>query len=287
MTKIYMDVDIINDINGKLESHAGTIWVTLGKIRDVADSTSVSDGWWTEPAGESFARSVKIWADVFDLWLEKYNILKTRLKNEWDEWGSTDSSFDYDGEEIDTLAELWAWFSAGSKMDYGDGGSLFIKIDIKEIFGANGLWYWDYPPESTTIWRQDEYGRWYKVEITPSDWTFDLMISTKGVSLDFEYTFYSVEATWEMGNGLIGGAELSLGEVGVSGGSGGATARASLVSADLSVGTNIDGTYVGVKVGGKLGVGVGSKDGEIEGGLFSGGVKVGEEEEVAPPGTNP
>jgi uncharacterized protein YukE len=286
MTRIYMDVDVIYNINGNLENHAGDVWTTISLIRDLANFTSDSNGWWQGTAGESFGQSVRNWANDFEKWLEKYNILKTQLKNEWDEWGQADSSFSYDGEEIDSLAELLAWFSGGGKTNYTSGSTVFaVKIDLKKILLGDGFWYANYPPAATTVWRQDDSGRWYKVVITPADWNFDLTISTAGVSVDAGYTFYTVTATWDMGNGYIGGSELKIGEVGVSAGTGGVDVEASAVSAELEVGRNVGDAYIGAKFGGRLGAGVGVDDGSVDGGFIYGGGEIGEKKTVAPPGS--
>jgi hypothetical protein len=278
MSKIYMDVDIVEEINGALECHAGDMYTRIQKIRDIANYVTVSDGWWKGTAGEYWSQSIRNWANDFDKFLEKYNILKTRLKNEWNEWGETDSKYVYDGEAIDTVQEFWDWISTGCKF----GGSPTLKIDLKDIVGSV-FWYWSYPPESTTTWVQDWNGRWVKIETTQADWGLDLTLSaTKGVNFNFDWTGSSTELLWDMGGGIVGGAGLKLLTVGGSIGGDGVSGEASVASADVSIGVNTDEGYVGVTGGVNLGVEAGVTAGEVGLGPVEVGIESGESKDVDP-----
>lgn len=260
MSKIYMDVDVINDINLALECHAGDMWTRMQKVRDIANYITVGGGWWQGTAGEYFAQSLRNWANDFDRFLEKYNLLKTRLKNEWNEWGETDSKYIYDGEAIDTIQEFSDWVSGGFKFD----GASSLKIDLKGIVGSV-FWYWSYPPESTTTWVQDWNGHWVKIETTSSDWSLDLTLSpTKGANINFDWSLSSTELLWDMGGGVVGGAGLTLLSAGGSFGSGGVSGNADLASMDASIGMNTDDGYIGISGGLNLGLDAGATEGEVK-----------------------
>jgi uncharacterized protein YukE len=284
MGKIYMDIDEVLDQWKNFDSYAVTFWNAAQQVKNLANNVEYA-GWWQGEPAEYFARSLRNWASDFVDFVEKYSALANRLYAEWNEWGETDCKYSYEGEEIDTLAELWTWLSE----EMNEKGEGYIKIDLKEILFPEAFWYDKYPPASTTIWMQDAQGRWRKIEITPADWSFDLKIGTGGVSVDYEWTFYSVEATCELGGGVIATAGLDFLSAEVSVGSGGAKVGGSVASVDGSIGVNTDdGSFVGLTAGVDIiGGEYGLKDGEVSLGGVSGGIKQSEEKDVAPQETPP
>jgi hypothetical protein len=278
MSRIYMDVDVINEINAALECHAGDMFTRMQRVRDIAGFITVGDGWWKGTAGEYFAQSLRHWANDFDKFLEKYNLLKTRLKNEWNEWGETDSKYVYDGEAIDTTQEFGDWISGGCKL----GGEPSLKIDFKDIVGSV-FWLWSYPPETATTWVQDWNGHWVKIETTSSDWSLDLTLSeTKGPSLNFGWSLSSTEVLWDLGGGVVGGAGLKLLTAGGSLGLEGVSGNLDAASVDASIGLNTDDGYVGVSGGLNLGMDVGVTTGEVKLGPVEAGLKIGDTKDVDP-----
>ena len=271
-----MDIDVIWDKDYELGEYYSRFLHYIQEIRNLATGVY---GWWEGDGGASFAQSLNSWASDFERLAERYKPSEHRLWLELNEWGETDSRYKYSGEEIVTLAELWDYLKFGLKPG-GDGTDLIPTIDLKEFLTPSLPWFMTYPPESITIYQVDAEGHWSKVEITPADWSFGIKLAPAGASLEFEYTALTIGATWEGDEGFIGGAELKVLTVAI-----GTTAvGASALSAELSAGQNIGDTYVGGKVGGNLGLEIGYDNGEIGGGVVSGGLEIGEAKDVAPPG---
>jgi hypothetical protein len=245
MDRIMMKFDDLLELKSSLDFPISD----LGIVRDWAKTFSAS--WWEGAGGEKLKRSMSDWSFQLQGIMDDFEKLYRRIGYEVEEWATTDLKYDYEGEEIDTVKELWQLFC---DVLHGDlqPGDLMMTIDIKDILGSNLPWDLRYPPEKTTVWVQVG-NEWVEFDSTGPEWDLDLKIDLerKTAYLDGSWNAGSLDILASLGNGYVVGKTLSFFSIEGSGGFVGGTILGSIggfvYTEEDFIGRNIsEFDYVGI-----------------------------------------
>ena len=263
MDRIMMKIDDFLGMHSFLEYNIST----LGVYRDKAEDFSIS--WWEGPGAGNLKRSLEVWAIQLQALMDEFDEFFRRIDYEVEEWTTTDLKYDYEGEEIDTKAELgdllWDLLTGEVKLD-----ELTERIDISEILEEDWPWDWRYPPNSTTVWIKTLGDEWVEFNLTGPDADLSLNLLPTGATLNLSLDAGSADIIWGLGDGWVAGTSFSLlsleASVGLpTVGPPKLNLQAYVLTVDDFVGKDVDGFgFVGVHVGVNLiGEEIGDKLNEV------------------------